>query len=262
MRILTKCLFIFLLLHACFAFAQDNEGVLNFSKKELNVGKKESRDPVQLVNALTKGRPDDLDKFNAIYAWVATHIRYSYRTYYSSSGTYSLPASYILRTRHAVCLGYANLMDTLLTLAGIGSTTIHGYAKDELFDVGDSIYMDNHAWNAVKLNGLWYLYDVTWSGGKTRYEYTRFSKFIAHLLDKYKKKYKQVQVGRRIKVGFKSECRDNSGPAYYFKQKLWNKKLRRFLMLFPWIIHICNNLLLNIVVNSLQQCFFDRRQAI
>ncbi|HKC66875.1 MAG TPA: transglutaminase-like domain-containing protein, partial [Bacteroidia bacterium] len=184
--------------------------------------------------ALTKGKSTDKEKFDAIYAWVATNIRYNFREYYSSSGTFAHRTSYILKTKRAVCLGYANLMDTLLGIAGILNTTVSGYAKDELFDVHDSIYLDNHAWSAVKLEGLWYLYDITWSTGSLEYEYKPFSKFLLRVLDKHQKKYKKVSIGPKLNLKklIKSECKNYSSPAYYYKQKLSNRMLLHFLSRF------------------------------
>ena len=227
-----KYFFIFSISFTSFFYGQTFDD-FSIHKKEYHFDKKTERDPQLLVATLTKNKSSEQEKFNAIYAWVATNISYSYRQYYSPSGTFSLPTKYILKTKHAVCLGYANLMDTLCGIAGITNTSVYGYAKDPLiFDVNDSIYTSNHAWNAVKLDGLWYLYDITWSTGTSEYKYTRFSNLILHLLEKHKKKLKQVRIGSKTKTIFKNECRDTSSPAYYYRQKFFNKKLRGFLSSF------------------------------
>ena len=42
---------------------------------------------------------------------------------------------------------------------------VNGEAKTELFDIGNTRFRSNHAWNAVKINGEWYLLDATWGAG-------------------------------------------------------------------------------------------------
>lgn len=139
----------------------------------------EERDPKLLVEALTAGKTGDREKFDALFSWVATNIRYDYRQYFSGEGAGAETDIHeILRRKRAICFQYAALMDHLCGLAGIQNVTITGYAKDQLFDVNDSLYFDNHAWNAVKLDDRWHLYDITWSAGGYEYRLTRFSERI------------------------------------------------------------------------------------
>ena len=73
----------------------------------------------------------------------------------------------ILKTRRAVCEGYANLFLALCDGIGLPCEKIHGYARG----VGTSErgYEDptdsNHAWNMVQIQGSWYLVDCTWDSG-------------------------------------------------------------------------------------------------
>ena len=73
----------------------------------------------------------------------------------------------ILKTRRAVCEGYANLFLALCDGIGLPCEKIHGYARG----VGASQrgYEDptdsNHAWNMVQIQGSWYLVDCTWDSG-------------------------------------------------------------------------------------------------
>jgi hypothetical protein len=52
----------------------------------------------------------------------------------------------------AVCQGYAQAYKLLLHMAGIESKIVTGIARDE-----------NHAWNLVNYDGVWYHVDVTWN---------------------------------------------------------------------------------------------------
>jgi hypothetical protein len=141
-------------------------------------------DALKLVKKLTEGRESDKDKFDAIFTWVAQNIRYDYATYLAPRGTAAPKLKRILKTQRGICIDYAYLMDTLCQIAGIQNVSVYGYVKDDLFDVDDSLYIDNHAWNAVKLDNYWYVYDVTWSAGKYTLEFRRFGKWIEKLQKK------------------------------------------------------------------------------
>ncbi len=126
-------------------FSQTDDGLIHFNAKDYKISDKEALDPELLVAALTKGKTDDKEKFDAIFGWVVTNLHYNYKQYYSSGGSYYLSTREILRRRSVVCLGYANLMDSLCLIAGITNTTVYGFATDEIFDVHDSVSTDNHA---------------------------------------------------------------------------------------------------------------------
>ncbi len=51
----------------------------------------------------------------------------------------------------AVCEGYTKAYKLLCDRAGIECVSVYGVARDE-----------NHSWNYIKLDGAWYLVDVTW----------------------------------------------------------------------------------------------------
>lgn len=210
---------------------------IRFKKSEYRVSPLAARNPPLLVQELTRDKTSDEEKFKALFGWVATHISYNYREYYSTGGS---PVSIrdILHHRRAICLGYANLMDSLCKLAGITNVTVYGYAKDEIFDVQDSLYMDNHAWNAVKLDGQWYVYDVTWSTGHTTYKLSRFGEWIRSQVEKHPVTYKRKKYRRSIRRFFTNDCnKAYSGPVYYYKPRFLNVVYLRFLYrltrLFP-----------------------------
>ncbi len=141
-------------------------------------------DPVTLVNRLTQGKISQKERFDVIFTWVARNIRYDYATYLSPHGSQLPRIKHILKFKKGICLDYAYLMDSMCTLAGIENMSVYGYAKDDLFDVTDSIFMDNHAWNAVKLDNKWYLYDVTWASGHYSRELRTISRWIVNWQDR------------------------------------------------------------------------------
>ena len=56
-----------------------------------------------------------------------------------------------------VCRGYANILNYLLKMVGIESKRINGYATDDV----NNLKGYEHAWNQVKINGVWYNCDLT-----------------------------------------------------------------------------------------------------
>lgn len=206
-----------------------------YSKADIHLSRAIAKNPGTLARRLTAGKSSEKEKFDAIFAWVASNIRYNFAAYFSSGGSGMPRVKQILKYRTGICIDYAHLMDTLCSLSGITNVSVYGYAKDEIFDVNDSLYLDNHAWNAVKLDGLWYVYDVTWASGQPEYRFTKFSNFIYKLYLKYPPKYKVKKI--IVRWFFASYCNDpDLLPApdtiTYYKQKFWNKILLRRLQRF------------------------------
>ncbi len=190
-------------------------------------------DAEKLVKQLIKGKSDEREKFDAIFFWVTEHIRYNYQEFYLPSAPIPGSIQRILSTRRTICLGYANLMDTLCKLAGIANVTVYGYARNELFDVQDTVYHHNHAWNAVRLNGKWYLYDATWSKGKVEYKPTRLSKWILRWLDTHPPKMKRKTLRNKWRLKAKLVCGTTAEPAYYYKPRFFNSLLRWRMATLP-----------------------------
>jgi hypothetical protein len=198
----------------------------------LPITKGYERDPVKLVNKLTEGKTGDKEKFDVIFTWVAKNIRYDYNSYLSSSGASMPKIKRILKYKKGICIDYAYLMDTLCTLAGIKNVSVYGYAKDDLFDVNDSIFMDNHAWNAVKLDNYWYVYDVTWSSGLYKWRYKKFSKRIVDLKRKIVSKGKEKTI--TFKITKTTEC-DTIKKSYnrtFISLSLKQKFILKLLSIF------------------------------
>lgn len=193
-------------------------------------------DPLLLLKTIARGRTSEKEKFDAIFNWVVQNIDYDYSTYYSSNGSYPISVKKLLKRKRGVCINYAFLMDTLCKLSGLKSSIITGYAKDELFDVNDSIYADNHAWNAVKLDGLWYLYDVTFASGEVYYRYTKFTQIINYLIRHAALKRKTIVIKPKIRFFFAHDCDDGGADqkepirkdVYVVRNKLFLKVLLMF----------------------------------
>lgn len=204
---------------------------------DVKLDKKNKDNAPLLVEKLIKNKTGEKEKFDVIFSWVAQNISYNKYSFYVATNTGPKEIARILTSRNTICLGYAQLMDTLCKLAGIPNVTVFGYAKDQFYDVNDSIFGHNHAWNAVKLDGLWYLYDVTWSGGVTEYKLTKKANLIDRLLKKIPEKFKKkgIRIPKRFRR--KSFCEDKIESIYYYKKRFFNSLIRNWLMSRPIKAH-------------------------
>lgn len=83
----------------------------------------------------------------------------------------SQQAADVFAARTGVCEGYARLMVALGEAAGVEIAYIVGYARSSDRRIDDAatdaavlsaLEGDGHAWNAVKVEGVWHLLDATW----------------------------------------------------------------------------------------------------
>lgn len=114
-----------------------------------------------LVLMLTIPFDSESEKLRAIYKYVIDHITYDAAAYKNGHRRINQNNRDILRRKKAVCWGYAQLISELCHNADITCFTITGYAKDSPVPPR-SFEKANHAWNAVYLEGVWFLLDATW----------------------------------------------------------------------------------------------------
>ncbi len=93
-------------------------------------------------------------------------LHYDAANYWAGT-TPSQTLSYILKTKTAVCEGYANLFKALCNALGMSCEKVHGYARGVGYSNGsrENTNNSNHAWNIVKVSGSWYLVDCCWDSG-------------------------------------------------------------------------------------------------
>ena len=93
-----------------------------------------------------------------VYCWVAKNL-----SYYIGSKPDNTPLG-ALQKRITQCSGYARLFKELLKIFNIKSVLVHGCGRTYSLSIKPKI--ENHEWNAIKLNGKYYLCEVTWGSGK------------------------------------------------------------------------------------------------
>lgn len=118
-----------------------------------------------LAAYLIQPTENDFQKTRAIYRWITQNISYDFSAYLTNNYS-STRAEDVLISRSSVCQGYSSLFNALAKSAGLEVVTIIGWAKGYSYNAGDKITgTTNHAWNAVQINGGWYLIDSTWGAG-------------------------------------------------------------------------------------------------
>jgi transglutaminase/protease-like cytokinesis protein 3 len=136
-----------------------------------------------LTHNLTHTLETDVEKFRALYTWVCANIKNDYSSYtktvkkrkklyknedaleqWNAEATPKVFKN-LLKYKKTACTGYAYLMRELAGLADINCKIINGYGRTANTLLNDKS-IPNHSWNAVQLNGEWYLCDPTWSAGR------------------------------------------------------------------------------------------------
>lgn len=125
-----------------------------------------SNEIISIARQLTDGIESDYEKVLALHDWICSYMYYDIDSL-SSSEAPPYYATDIVRSRKAVCLGFATLMAALCRSIDIPCNVVSGYA----LGVGnDTAWTDetvvtseqNHAWNEVYADGRWIIIDTTW----------------------------------------------------------------------------------------------------
>jgi hypothetical protein len=152
-----------------------------------------------LADKLTIPLSTELEKFRAIYFWISHNIENDYEYYVQNkkmreklnndaealqewNRKFRIQVfDKLLKEHKTVCTGYAYLMKTLAYHAGLTAVIVDGYGRTAQSNIGGPGYA-NHSWNAMKINGQWYLCDATWSSGAID---TREGNFVKKFDDVY-----------------------------------------------------------------------------
>ncbi len=100
---------------------------------------------------------DPFKRVKLLHDWVVTRYRYDSE----ALKTMRIPpqdAREVFGKRVAVCEGYARTLVALGKVTGDDIVYVTGDVREESGEAAPI----GHAWNAVKLNGAWYLIDATW----------------------------------------------------------------------------------------------------
>ncbi len=104
-----------------------------------------------LLDKLDLWNASDYEKIVGVYEWMCQNIYYDYTNLGDSSYKLKYTAYAAMVNKTSVCQGYATLLYRLLLELGVDNRVITG--------IGNG---GGHAWNIVKLQGLYYDVDATW----------------------------------------------------------------------------------------------------
>ncbi len=171
---------------ACSPYIRNNSQPLSDSLNRMDTIALNTPDSVEtsiqsLAMYLGKTAKSDSDKARALYRWMAENIYYNVNPTVSSFHS-NVSANDVLRTRKAVCGGYAGLYKSLADIIGLKVVEINGWAKGVNYSSGASFEgkTTNHAWIAVQIDSTWHLIDPTWGAG-----YMNNGKYIHKFNDYY-----------------------------------------------------------------------------
>ena len=96
--------------------------------------------------------------------WMMNNINYdvegfSTNNYQSSSWETTLTSGV------AVCSGYATLFKEFCNRVSIKCEIVDGFAKGYGYTAAEKFNEPNHAWNIVKIDNQYHLFDITWASG-------------------------------------------------------------------------------------------------
>ena len=121
----------------------------------------------ELVSYFSSIQAKPIEKARMIYVWLTDNISYDSKAYNLKNIGDNSPST-VFKTKKAVCAGFANLYTDLGEKLGLEIETISGVAKGYEFEenVSDDLEESiNHAWNAIRIDGEWRVFDATWGEG-------------------------------------------------------------------------------------------------
>ncbi len=145
----------------------------NFSKIDryaIKAPRNISKDITTLTKYLEKDYSLDLEKVRSFYTWIAHNISYDNAAYKKGSRRINQSNADVLDRRKAVCFGYSTLFKEMCSLANIPCEVVYGYPKNQETGIAN-LTSTSHAWNAVFVNGVWNLLDITWGSGNNRAQF-------------------------------------------------------------------------------------------
>ncbi|MDH7483599.1 MAG: transglutaminase domain-containing protein, partial [Spirochaetales bacterium] len=112
----------------------------------------------RFTEVLTADEPDPFMKVKLMHDWIALSIDYD-EEMAQQEFIRGQDLATVLRTRKAVCAGYARLFSAMSAAAGVENTLVSGRVRS--IGIASSGDLTPHIWNLVRIGGRPYLVDVT-----------------------------------------------------------------------------------------------------
>ncbi|XP_065592050.1 kyphoscoliosis peptidase-like [Cyrtonyx montezumae] len=119
-----------------------------------------------IVPLITAKSQNKLEMVRAIWFWLCHNIEYDVDGFLGLSQKIHMPEQ-VLETGRAVCSGYAHLCQEMCREAGLSSVEVPGFSRGPCARGGRQCQQQksSHMWNAVQLEGQWWLLDACWGAG-------------------------------------------------------------------------------------------------
>lgn len=164
------------------------------SKEQILQYENQINKEVQNILEKIEGK-NDYQKILIVHDYLVDNVIYEETI--SKENIYNMYGALV--NKEAVCEGYAKAFQYLMNQIGIESVIIIGEATDSKENT------QNHAWNYVNLNNIWYAVDVTWDdpvliGGisfSKKYKYKYFLKGSATMSKDHIESYTFVNNGKK-----------------------------------------------------------------
>ena len=111
-----------------------------------------------LALKITAGAANDKARMEAVYDWITANFAYDLEKLENITA-FGAGAAYLLQTGKGICHDYADLAKALFTALGMEAT----YESGDVYPAPGK--QERHAWNHVKVDGIWYAMDTTWGAG-------------------------------------------------------------------------------------------------
>ena len=106
-----------------------------------------------LVQELVDGISDPVMRIRVVHDWICSNVYYDIDALEGIHAADEQPLD-VLASQRAVCEGLSLLMQKMCRMAGVDARIIYGRTQGQAEGTG-------HAWNAVMINGEYYLLDLT-----------------------------------------------------------------------------------------------------
>ncbi|MFT4600231.1 MAG: hypothetical protein ACI857_000405 [Arenicella sp.] len=172
----------------------------------------------ELADYLEAGAEGDKEKARAIYVWLTDNISYN-DTGYNSGDYGDVSAEGVLKSGLAVCSGFGNLYTALGKEMDLEIIDVSGFAKGYSFSKGIIETESNHAWNMIKIDGEWRVYDATWGRGHSS---TVDGKMVSK--NEFTEKWFDVDPYAAIFTHYPENSKDSKIPNVFSLKDYYNIK--------------------------------------
>ena len=105
-----------------------------------------------------------IEKAYLIYKWIALNIEYDFAGV--NNQNYDVSAEATFTQGKSISEGFSNLFKKISTELNLTVVKIIGHSKGLDFELTDKFEVnENHAWNAIQINKVWYFIETLWGAG-------------------------------------------------------------------------------------------------